>query len=279
MAISQPVDKSTSLAQVHTLLEADADVLALVLFGSLAQDAADPDGTSDIDLLLIVADAAAGRFWSSEEWLAPLGTIFGCEHHVHAYTNTLRVCFRDFRRYDFLIATRSAALAMEQWFHIPRNERRVLFVRDAETAAMLERDYAPHDITLLSDVEFERLVNGFWFKSVVFVNKLMRNDMLVALHLVREMVQDCLILAMHLRDRDIVMERGDHRWDYVLQKLETTQHTHDLAGMLNSAKATAGIFDQLASNWSASYMPRLTLFVAWLDSIEIHFADNSSPFA
>lgn len=281
--ISQPVDRSKSLAQVHTLLADDADVLALVLYGSLVHSSAAPDVSSDIDLLVIVADDAYNRFCSSEEWLAPLGTIFGFEHHVHAYTNTLRVCFTDFRRFDFVIATRSAALAMEEWFHTPRRGRRVLFVHDPETAAMLEGNYGPRELTLLSDAGFETLVNGFWFKSVVIVNKLMRGDMLVALHLARDIVQDCLIMALHLRDRDIAMGRGDHRWDTVLRKLETTQHPHDAAGILDSIKAAAKVFDQLASNWSVSYVPRSNLFQAWLDSIQgeltMRFADNSSPFA
>ena len=45
---------------------------------------------------------------------------------------------------------------------------------------------------------FEALTNGFWFKAIVAVQKVVRGDLLVALHLSLELAQECCVLAMML---------------------------------------------------------------------------------
>ena len=71
-----------TLAQLRALLEPDPDVAALVLFGSIAGPREYVDRFSDIDVLLVVRDGVAERFFPSIDWLAPLGRIYTHEQSL-----------------------------------------------------------------------------------------------------------------------------------------------------------------------------------------------------
>jgi predicted nucleotidyltransferase len=257
-----------ALVEMRARLEANPNVLALVLLGSLARDPAAVDITSDVDLLLVVADGAAARFFPTLAWLAPLGTIFGCELYAADHANTVRVCFSDFRRFDFVIATRESVLNIASWPRAPGwDARQVVFVHDDTVRDALLVEVPPPEITLLEDAAFEELVQRFWFKSVVAVNKLLREDALVAVHLTHDLGQDCLVLALHLRDRDMAQGHSPHCWDIVTRDLEAAQRPHNTLGLLDSLAGLAIIFDRLASCWSDAYVGRRGAYLAWLELV------------
>lgn len=270
-AESQPdLWQPAALTEIRARLESDRDVLALVLFGSLARDPDAIDMTSDIDLLMVVADDAVGRFFPALEWLAPPGTVFGCELYDSNHAKTVRVCFDDFRRFDVVIASRASVLFIDTWPRVPGGDaRRVLFVHDDAVQGALMQPILPPEVTLLADAAFEELVARFWFKCVVAVNKLLREDALVAVHLTRDVAQDCLLLALHLRDRDVAQGHNPGCWNMVTRDLEATQRPHHMLGILDSLAATAIIFDRLAACWSDGYQSRCGAYLAWLEQVRI----------
>jgi hypothetical protein len=48
--------------------------------------------------------------------------------------------------------------------------------------------------------QFEQMTNDFRFKGMLAVAKVARSDLLVALHLSLDLIRDCCVLAMQLRD-------------------------------------------------------------------------------
>jgi hypothetical protein len=59
-----------------------------------------PDYWSDVDVAVVVAEGAMGRFFPGGGWLAPLGELFVCHARAEASCNVLQVCFTDGRRID-----------------------------------------------------------------------------------------------------------------------------------------------------------------------------------
>jgi hypothetical protein len=109
-------------------------------------------------------------------------------------------------------------------------------------------------------------VNGFWFKGIVAVQKVVRDDLLVALHLSLGMIQDCCVLAMMLRDRETgtTRHRGGTGNDMVAE-LEATRQPHTAAGILASIEQTAIHFDRLAARWSIEYRVSRYPLIAWIE--------------
>lgn len=50
--------------------------------------------------------------------------------------------------------------------------------------------------------ELERIVDEFWFKAAGAVAKVVRNDLLIGLHLAVDLARDSLVLQMTRRDRE-----------------------------------------------------------------------------
>jgi hypothetical protein len=247
------------------LLEPDDTVLALILYGSVVRDPGACDLTSDVDVCVVTRDGALENFFPSLRWLRPLGTIYAFEQHDHHFTHTTRVCFDDFRRLDIVITDETGLCWIHKWPSVPFwRERRVLFSRSRQVDRILQSTFDPPTEPLIAPDQFQSMVNEFWFKAVVAVNKVMRNDLLAAIHLCRDLDQECLVLGMLLRDRELVQGREGVDWNYVASELSTGQRYDTATEILNALERGAIAFDQLAGQWSPRYRSRQKLFGAWL---------------
>jgi predicted nucleotidyltransferase len=264
---------AATIEQLADMCRADADVEALALLGSAAQGRADV--WSDLDLLLVVRDGALERFFPPRTWLAPLGPIYASELHPGEFTPVARLCFEDLRRIDLIVTTVSALQRHAEWPSRPfAGGNRVLFSRNPGVDAVLGLDLeipAPH----VSYDAFEDLANGFWFKGIVAVQKVVRGDRLVAFHLSLELIQEVAVLAMLLRDRETGtnQHRGGIGDDEVLA-LEPTRQPHTPAGILASIAASAVAFDRLAAWWSAEYQPRRGPLLEWVQAAQAALAED-----
>jgi hypothetical protein len=120
--------------------------------------------------------------------------------------------------------------------------------------------------------EFQVMVNGFWFKGMLALTKVMRDDRLIALHLALEMVQDCCVLGMLLRDR---AEGTDHHrhggaGNEVAKALEATRHPHTAAGLLDALEQAAVAFDHLAARWSGEYREQRVPLLSWIRHVRLN---------
>jgi hypothetical protein len=264
--VVQPDWQAAAIQKLICLLQPDPDVIALALFGGVLQP--DPDLWSDIDLLLVVAESAKARFHPATDWLAPLGELYTWDHSSNPFVWVTRACFQDFRRLDFLITTEPALENIEEWPSIAFwRATRVLFSRSPRVDQVLARTFAPPQPGLMTAEQFQEVVNGFWFKGMLAVTKVMRADLLIALHLALEMVQDCCVLGMLLRDRaeGTAHHRHGGMGNDVVMQLEATRHPYTAAGILDCLEQAAITFDDLAARWSSAYTPQRQPLCRWVE--------------
>ena len=115
--------------------------------------------------------------------------------------------------------------------------------------------------------QFLELVRDFRFKSMLAVYKVVRNDLLIALHLAQDLICDCSVLGMMLRDRATgtnIHKHGGVGNQFVAQ-LEVTQKPFTPIGILDSVKASNEVFEKLAREWSNSYRENRQLLLDWIE--------------
>ena len=225
------------------------------------------DFWSDLDLLLVVRDESLERFFPPFTWLAPLGELYASERHPGEFSSVARLCFVDLRRIDLIVTTDMALQRHDEWpsRHFAGGSQ-VLFARNPAIDAILglNLEIPPPRVP---DDAFDDLANGFWFKGIVAVQKVVRGDRLVAFHLSLELIQEVAVLAMLLRDRETGtnQHRGGIGDDEVLA-LEPTRQPHTPEGILASIAACAVAFDRLAARWSPGYQPRSGPLLGWVEA-------------
>lgn len=111
----------------------------------------------------------------------------------------------------------------------------------------------PIGIRALGDDAFDEMANNFQFAAQLAVHKIVRGDLLIALHLSLRLVTDCLALALYNRDVESATRyhrSGQNSDAEQLSMLETTRRAHTATGILNSIEQSALAFDRLASLWA-----------------------------
>jgi len=252
---------------IANLLAGDADVLAVVLVGSCAQTPPRSDAWSDVDLFLIVKDGTTSRFHPATDWLAPLGEMFATNQSSNAFWAVTRVCFTDFRRVDVGVTTESALARIAEWPSVPFwDGSPTVFSRSALVDAVLAQEFERPQPALISDDQFEAMVNDFWWKATLAATKVMRDDLLIALHLSLDLIRDCCVLGMLLRDRTegTNHHRSGGRGNRIVEELETTRQPHTAEGILDSIERSGIAFDALAAQWSPTYREHRHPLLAWL---------------
>jgi hypothetical protein len=258
---------------LRELLTPDPNVEALALVGSATSTRL--DAWSDLDLLLVVRVEAFPRFTSTTNWLAPMGRIYAFEWHRSEARATLRICFDDLRRLDVIITTPDALADPVAWSPLLADGYRVLFSRTPALDAVLAGKHTPSPPAISAEA-FETLANRFSFKGTVAVQKVVRGDLLVAFHLNLEMIQDCCVLAMMLRDRETgtTKHRGGVGNELVAE-LEGTRAPYTVGGILDSIEQSAVVFDRLAGRWATDCQARRHPLLEWVEAARR--AQPSSP--
>lgn|GEM_PF-870466 len=192
---------AATLSALSRLLDPDPAVRAVVVAGSGA-DVAALDRWSDLDVVVVVSDAAVSRFFPETAWLLPLGRIYAVDRSSGPDRSVLRICFADLRRLDVLLVPESALPAFTAADGPLQGGARVVLDRTGRMAEVLRQvtpgaPPAPAD----ADVAFRRMEDEFRWAGVVAAAKVGRGDLLIGAHLALEMAQHCLVLGMLLRDR------------------------------------------------------------------------------
>lgn len=199
-----------ALEQLSQYFAAEPEAKAFVLTGSLAAADIAPDFWSDIDVKIVLADQAINRYYTTLTWLEPFGRLIGLERHAGPSTKTLRLCLEGFKRFDLVFIPESALHALGAkgepllrppctviWSRLPGLETHIA----AAPAALPYEDVSDEAVATIAD--------QFWFKAAVAITKVMRNDLLIGMHLALDLTRDCLLLQMLQRDR--VLRTTIHR--------------------------------------------------------------------
>jgi predicted nucleotidyltransferase len=252
---------------INVFFASDPNILALAVFGSVRDEAAPLDQWSDVDMLVVAEPGTIELYASSTHWLHQLGEFFATESVTSPFNHVLRVCFTDFRRADFIFTTEAQLIQIHDWpFVAFWKGSRVLFSRSQQVDYILTQAFLPKPPRFTS-TQFESMVNDFWFKAVIAVTKVVRGDLLIGLHLTLDLVRDCCVIGMILRDRaaQTTYHRSGDEYDAIVANLPNAK-AYDTLGILNMIAASGQAFDSLAVLWDAHYQPRHTTFAPYLDS-------------
>ena len=256
-----------AIDELQNLLRSRDEVLALALFGSTLLSDRQLDSWSDVDCLLVVGEEAYSHFFPSTDWLRSLGELFTHQHSESASHGTLRVCFVDFRRIDFVISTPSRLDRLSEWPNVPFwGGVRLLFSRSPKITELLLRAWPSPTITLPSASQFDEMVDHFWFKAMLAGYKLVRDDRLIALHLALDLVRDCCVVGMMLRDQleGTNIHREGGFGNGIVADLESAHADYTPDGILAMIEQSAVQFDRLAAERSETYAQKGPPLIEWL---------------
>ncbi len=270
---SQAIDVLTTQLRDHEHAK------ALVVIGSCAYPDTEPDTWSDLDLVLVAEDSAVARFYPACDWLAPLGRIYASAPTASGHFSTIRTYLTDGRRIDVVILPESALAAVHDWDFNPFcYGARPLFSRSPALDSVLEQSPAPSAGIPPAPERLAGISEDFWFKAMLAAHKVARNDLLVALHLGLDLIRDCCVLGMMLRDRQ---EGTDHHRDGraaqpFVDELAITDHPYTAQGILDSIEQSGIIFDRLASRLSESYQPNRRPLLRWIERVRRSLPEGDS---
>ena len=256
------------LDNLTSYFESDQDVLGLLLFGSLSQPDFHPNTWSDIDVLVVVKDGKLDRFFPATQWITSFGNLYTYSQSAGDFSNTTRVCFENFNRVDFVFTTEGRLAEIDRWPGIPFSSgAKVMFARSQIIEKLARQTYPEKKPPLATHDQFLDLVRNFRFKSTLAVYKVVRNDLLIALHLSQDLIRDCTVLGMMLRDRaagtNVHKEGGV--WNQVVSQLEETRKPFTPVGILDSIRASNEVFETLAREWSEDYKENRHLLLGWIE--------------
>lgn len=259
-----------AIEELQKILTSKDDVLALALFGSTLQSSRQFDLWSDLDCLLVVKDEAYSQFYPVTRWLSPFGALHALQQSESAFYGTTRVCFMDFRRLDIVITTTSKLDRLADWQHVPFWQGiRLLFSRSPQITRLLSESRPSPKPAFPSQFEFDQMVNHFWFKAMLASYKVIRHDRLIALHLALDLVRDCCVIGMMLRDRaeGTNIHREGGIGNNTVAQLERTCSAYTVMGILEIIEQSSIQFDQMATQWSDDYQERRYPLIEWLEHI------------
>ena len=159
--------QDSMLDDLKSSLEANEDVLGLLLFGSWSNAEAARDEWSDIDVLVVVKNDALERFFPVLDWLAPFGRLYTFNQSGDDFKRTTRVCFEDFNRIDFVIITEESLSKVDTWPSVPFfSSRKIVFSRSSILDEIDRRGQFLHNFAPAAEARFLELVRDFRFKSM-----------------------------------------------------------------------------------------------------------------
>jgi Streptomycin adenylyltransferase len=253
-------------------LEPNEDILGLLLFGSCRNLESVRSEWSDIDILVVVNDDRMDRFFPAMGWIMGFGKLYTYSQSSDEFKSTTRVCFENFKRIDFVITTEEKLARVNDWPSVPFfSGTRILISRSAVVDEIARQEQYPYKFIPATEARFLELVRDFRFKSMLAVYKVVRNDLLIALHLTQDLIRDCCVLEMMLRDRETGTNIHRHGGigNPFVSELEVTQKPFTAIGILDSINASNEVFENLAYEWSKDYQEKRQLLQDWIEKAKL----------
>lgn len=256
------------LSDLISYFEPDEDVLGLVLFGSFSKPEFHPDDWSDLDILVVVKDNRLGRFFPTTEWINHFGRLYTYSQSSDDFKCTTRACFENFNRIDFVITTEGKLEEISKRVEIPfYSGLKVLFSRSKVVDEIATQKHSQQEVLPAAQEQFLEMVRDFRFKSMLAVYKVVRNDLLIALHLAQDLIRDCCVLGMMLRDRATGTNIHKHGGigNQLVAQLDVTQKPFTSGGILDSVRESNEVFEKLACEWSSDYQESRQPLLDWIE--------------
>ncbi len=262
---SEPLWHETAIARLSAYFSQDPAVRAVILTGSLADDAVQADFWSDVDLKVVLSDDAVDRYHAATDWLASFGRVVGLERYTAPLARTLRVCLADFRRFDFVFIPESALQGASLLLYPPC---RVLWTRLSALAAHIAPYPVKAEYHAVTEADIERMADAFGFKAALAIAKVARNDWLIGMHLALDLARDCLVLQMLRRDREMgtTIHRSGGWGNDLVAQLVVDGANSSVPRVLDLIQWSCETFDDLALALAPAYVPRAADWLSTLDN-------------
>ena len=267
------------IEEIGAFFEQDADARAVVVGGSVADPAVAQDTWSDVDVKVVLADAAVGRYFPATDWLERFGkhdsAVIGVERHDGALTKTLRVCLDDYRRLDVVLVPESSLAEPSFWSHGSLQAAyAIVWSRLPGLAELLAQVPEPDPFVPASEADVLAMADPFWFQAAVAIGKVMRDDLLIGAHMALDLARTCLVLQMMRRDREKgtnVHRTGGWGNEAVGMVWPGAAGQGSAPGInareiLDLVERSCEAFDTLAADLAPSYVPRAELMRPAIDA-------------
>ena len=267
------------LDELRSKLEPNEDVLGLLLFGSLSKPEPPGDEWSDVDILIVVKDDKLDRFFPTVEWITTFGSLYTYSQSSDEFKCTTRACFENFNRIDFVITTEDSLSRVNVWPGVPFfSGTKILVSRSGIVDETARQGQFPQKFTPATDDRFRELVRDFRFKSMQAVYKVVRGDLLIALHLTQDLIRDCCVLGMMLRDRatGTNIHRQGGMGNQLVVQLEKARKPFTSMGILDSIEESNEIFEKLAGEWSGEYRESPQFLLSWIEMAKVELSRQRS---
>jgi len=248
--------REKALEKLEALFSENANIISLSLFGSVSKPEGQEDEWSDLDVLVVISDESLDTLYPTREWLKPFGEIFAIQQNSDEIHCNVKVVFSDFKKIDFVLTTKSKAENELQYL----TKQKVIFSKDEAITKLLEE--APISLSNNTDYQFDNLIEEYWYISFVAVAKLIRQDLLISLHLTLELYRKCLELGMWLRDRETgtnIHRIGGVRND-LIEKMNIKLQGGSKKEILSLIEQCGREFDALALEWKPNYKEHFPTF-------------------
>ena len=265
----EPTWHIQAVEQLGQFFDREPDAKAFVLSGSLAVADVQEDAWSDVDVKIILADYAWDHYYTSTAWLSPFGRLIGAEWHENPLAKTLRVCLEGFKRFDLTFIAESAVQNGTVWEHdLFHSSDVVLWSKLPGLETRIASLPSPVEYQDMPQEGVEGMVDAFWFKAAVAITKVVRNDLLIGLHLALDLARDSLVLQMIRRDREkqtTIHRTGD--WgNELVARFAWNAQAGSGEGILNLVQLSCELFDELASEILPDYNLRSPLLLPTIES-------------
>lgn len=265
----EPTWHARAVEQLSQLFDKEPDARAFVLSGSLAAAEVQEDVWSDVDAKIILANHASDRYYVSTAWLSPFGRLVGAERHENHLTRTLRVCLEGCQRFDLTFIREAALQNPSLWDRNPFHPSYVVvWSRLPDLETRIASLPLPAEYQDAPDEEIEKMVDEFWFKAAVAIAKVVRNDLLIGLHLALDLTRDSLVLQMTRRDREkrTTIHRLGGWGNELVARFAWNSQAGSGEEILNLIRLSCEVFDKLASELLPSYNQRGPLLFPSIES-------------
>jgi len=264
--------QESMLNDLISYFESDEDVLGLLLVGSFSKPEFRPDDWSDLDILVVVKDYRLDRFFPTTEWINQFGKLYTYSQSADELKCTTRACFENLNRIDFVITTEGKLQEISKWSSIPfYTGVKIIFSRSKVVDEIDTQKYSQPELPSVKQEQFLEMVRNFRFKSMLAVYKVVRNDLLIALHLAQDLIRDCSVLGMMLRDKatGTNIHKDGGIGNQLVAQLEVTQKPFTAFGILDSIKESNEMFEKLACEWSSSYQENRQPLLDWIEQEKV----------
>lgn len=271
--------QESMLDDLKSSLGPNEDVVGLLLFGSFSKAESPRDEWSDLDILVVVNNDKMDRFFPTVEWVTVFGRLYTYSQSSDEFKCTTRVCFDNFNRIDFVITTEDNLSKVNVWSSVPFfSGTKILFSRSAVVDEIARQGQFPQKFTPATEDRFLELVRNFRFKSMQAVYKAVRGDLLVALHLTQDLIRDCCVLGMMLRDRATGTNIHKHggAGNQLAAQLEIACEPVTSMGILAGIEKSNEIFEKLAGEWSSEYREHRQLLLKWIEKARVEVRKQKS---